>query len=249
MRISPCLLLLGVAVATPLQAQDLATTCKASSSYDVTVGAQSLVFDRADPLPHRVELRDGSLVADGATVRLGADDQDRIALFERQLRALVPRVKAVAANGVDMAAKAVREEAASVSPQAAAGGELDNALRSRVTELKQRIAASNSTHDWQGDAFDRYANQIASDILPIVANEIGQQAVQLAMDGDLAGAAALKDRMSSLSTGAQGRIMQRMQALRPQIQALCPSIRQLAELQDGIRAPDGRPLNLVHVDN
>jgi hypothetical protein len=249
MRISPCLLLLGVAVATPLQAQDLATTCKASSSYDVTVGAQSLVFDRADPLPHRVELRDGSLVADGATVRLGADDQDRIALFERQLRALVPRVKAVAANGVDMAAKAVREEAASVSPQAAAGGELDNALRSRVTELKQRIAASNSTHDWQGDAFDRYANQIASDILPIVANEIGQQAVQLAMDGDLAGAAALKDRMSSLSTGAQGRIMQRMQALRPQIQALCPSIRQLAELQDGIRAPDGQPLNLLHADN
>jgi hypothetical protein len=247
MRMSLFPLLVGAAFVAPVQAQDLATTCKASSSYDVTVASGNLVFDRATPSPQRIQMHDGSLSADGVAVRLNAEDQDRVALFERQLRALVPKVKAVAGRGVDMAAQAVRDEAASVSPQAASSGKLDTALNRRVAELKQRIAASQSTHDWQGDAFDRYAQSIAGDILPIVANEIGQQAVQLAMEGDLAGAAALKDRMAILSSGGQARIMQRMQGLRPDIQALCPSIRQLAELQEGLRGPSGQPLNLLHV--
>ena len=43
-------------------------------------------------------------------------------------------------------------------------------------------------------------------------------------------------------------LQQRMQALRPQIAALCPSIRRLAELQQGVRDGNGRPLNLLQID-
>jgi hypothetical protein len=38
-----------------------------------------------------------------------------------------------------------------------------------------------------------------------------------------------------------------MQALRPQIQALCPAIQRLASLQQGVPGGDGRPLNLLQV--
>ena len=38
-----------------------------------------------------------------------------------------------------------------------------------------------------------------------------------------------------------------MQALQPQIAALCPAIRRLAELQQGVRGADGRPLDLLQV--
>jgi len=38
-----------------------------------------------------------------------------------------------------------------------------------------------------------------------------------------------------------------MQALSPQIQALCPSIQRLAELQQDIRGSGGQPLNLLQV--
>jgi hypothetical protein len=39
-----------------------------------------------------------------------------------------------------------------------------------------------------------------------------------------------------------------MQALRPQVQALCPAILQLAELQQGVVGAGGQPLQLLHAD-
>ena len=238
--------ILGLGAATGAQAQDLATVCQASSSYDVTLQSQGLLFDRPQPAPFRVELRDGSLQTDGQAVTLRLDEQDRLSLFERQLRALEPRAKAVARNGVDLLAKAVRDETAQLSLSAETQVELDRRLAARAQELKQRITASESTHDWQGDMADRYANQIAGDIMPLLASDLGQQAVNAALSGDLQAAASLRDRASDLATELRPRLEQRMQALRPQLQALCPDIQRLAELQQGIRASNGQPLNLIH---
>ena len=97
----PALVLLLSLATVAAHAQDLATTCHATSSYDLTIAPDHLLFDRPQPAPRQVELRDGSLRTDGAAVSLRPDEQDRLALFERELRALAPRVKAVAANGVD----------------------------------------------------------------------------------------------------------------------------------------------------
>jgi hypothetical protein len=60
-------------------------------------------------------------------------------------------------------------------------------------------------------------------------------------------AASLRDRASDLATQLRPRLERRMQALRPQIQALCPSIRRLAELQQGVRGANGQPLNLLQI--
>jgi hypothetical protein len=249
MRIAFTLAITGLlALATPSSyAQDLAATCQASSSYDITVTPGGLLFDRPDPAPHRVQLHDGNLSVDGAAVRLNAEDQDRMALFEQDVRVLMPKVKALAQDGVELAARTVREEAASLSPGSASSGELDRRLGTRVAEIKQRIAASDSTRDWQGDAFDRYANQIAADILPLVAGDLTQRAVDLTMSGDLAGAADLSDRASSLAGTLPARVQQRLQVLRPRIQALCPSIHRLYELQEGVHGPGGTGLDLLHV--
>jgi hypothetical protein len=38
-----------------------------------------------------------------------------------------------------------------------------------------------------------------------------------------------------------------MQALAPQVQALCPAVQRLAELQEGVRAAGGQWLNLLQV--
>ena len=230
-----------------LHAQDLATTCQASSSYDVTLKPAELSFDRPQPAPFHVELRDGSLRTDGAAVPLGPEDQDRLALFERELRALEPRAKAVARNGVDLLAQAVREEAANLGLGADATSELKRRLDARVAELKQRIDTSQSTRDWQGDLAEQYANQVAGDLLPVLAGDLGQQALQAAMSGDMQAAAGLRDRASDLATQLRPRLERRMQALRPQIQALCPSIRRLAELQQGVRGANGQALNLLQI--
>lgn len=241
------LLLLSFFVGPVLHAQDLATTCHASSSYDVTLKTDSLLFDRASPAPFHVELQQGALRTDGVGVHLNAEDQDRLALFERELRTLAPRVRTVAQHGVDMAAQALRAEADGMALGADSRAEFDRRLGGHASELKRRIGASRSTHDWQGDAADQTMNQIAADLLPLLAADLGQQAINAALSGDLQAAASLRDRAADLTTELQPRLQQRMQALRPQVEALCPSIQRLAELQQGVRGSDGKPLNLVQV--
>ena len=249
MRARLCLALTTTLLAlAPLHAQDLASTCHASSSYDVTLNPDNLVFDRPSPTPTRVELRHGDLRVDGVAVRQSAENQDRLALFERELRALAPRVRTVARNGVDMAVAGMREEVSSLGLDADTRAEFENRLARHAADLKQRITDSNSTHDLQGDIATRYENEIVADLGPLVAGDLAQQAVSAAMNGDIQAAADLRDRGTALATQLQPRMQQRMQALRPQIAALCPSIRRLAELQQGVRDGNGQPLRLLQID-
>lgn len=227
-------------------AQDLATTCQIASTYDLTVRPEALVFERADVAPRTVRMHDGTLETDGKQVALRPDEQDRVALFERQVRVLVPKAKAIANDGVDLAARAVRDEAATAAPSAVASGELDRVLGARVADIKRRIAASQSTRDWQEDAMRAYAQEIVSDVGPMLTQEVGGEAMELAMNGDLQGAASLRDRVANVTTGGQARVVARLEsALKPRIQALCPSIGQLVELQSGLHDAAGRPLLLV----
>ncbi|EIL97686.1 hypothetical protein RHOFW104T7_03440 [Rhodanobacter thiooxydans] len=232
---------------TSLHAQDLATTCHASSSYDVTLKPDSLLFDRPSPAPFHVELQHGALRTDGAVVKLNAEDEDRMAVFERELRALAPRVRTVARNGVDIAAQALRAEAEGMGLGADTRAEFNRRLGAHAADLKRRISVSQSTHDWQGDAATQAMNQIADDLLPLLAADLGQQAVNAALAGDLQTAASLRDRAADLATALRPRLQARLQVLRPQVEALCPSIQRLAALQQGVRGGNGQPLNLLQV--
>ena len=241
------ILLVSLLAAGSLHAQDLAATCHASSSYDVTLKPDSLLFDRAAPAPSQVELQQGLLRTDGVVVKLNAENQDRLTLFERELRELAPRVRTMARNGVDIAVQALAKEADGMGLSADTRAELQRRLDAHAAELKRRISASQSTHDWQGDAANQAMNQIAGDLLPLLAADLGQQAINAALSGDLQTAATLRDRAADLATELQPRLQARMQVLRPQIEALCPSIQRIASLQQGVRGSDGQPLNLLQV--
>jgi hypothetical protein len=235
------------AAAASLHAQDLAQVCRATSSYDLSLQQGQLVFDRPQPAPAQVIVAAGTLRTDGQNVPLNAEDQDRLSLFQRDLLALVPRVKAVINHGVDVAVQAAQQEADTLNLDAGTRAELQRRLDADAADLHRRVATSQSTHDWHGDAANQYANQMAADIAPLIASALGQRALGAAMSGDLQQAAALRDQAAGLSDGFQSRLQQRLQVLRPEIRALCPAIQRLAQLQDGIRASNGRPLDLLQV--
>ena len=243
------ILLLAACFAGGASAQELDHACRVASTYDLTIRPDALLFDRPQVAPRSVRMHDGALSTDGRSVALRPDEQDRVALFESRLRELVPKAKAIASDGVDVAARAVRDEAASAAPDAVASGELDQTLNARVADIKRRIAASQSTRDWQEDAMRAYAQEIVSDIAPILTQDVGGQAMQLAMNGDLQGAAALRDRVAGLTTSGQARVVAKLRsALEPRVKALCPTVRQLQDLQSGLRDADGRPLVLLEND-
>jgi len=236
------------ATATASLARPLEAACHASSSYDLTVKDDSLLFDRAGSAPFQVELQQGALRLDGRAMPVNAENQDRLTLFERDLRALLPKVRAVAQDGVDLAVQGMRAEADRMQLGANGRAEFERRLASHASALKQRIALSRSTHDWQGDAARQAMQQVAADLLPLLAADLGQQAIEAALRGDLQAAASLRDRAASLATDLQPRMEARMQALQPQVDALCPAVHELAALQDGLRDASGRPLHLLQVD-
>lgn len=227
---------------------DFADVCHASSSYDLTITPTGLLFDRAEPSPRRVELRGGSITLDGVLQRINTESGDRVALFEQELRALVPKVKAVARNGVDLAIKAMHVEVADLGAGADTLAELDQKLGLHGNELKQRIQLSESTHDWQDDAIERYAEDVVRDIGPTLVTDLSQQAIEAAVAGDLDAAAALRDRTANLAGELRPRVQRRMRTLRPQIEALCPSLRRLRDLQRDIRGANRRPLDLLEIE-
>lgn len=242
--------LLPLTICGPARADSLADVCHASSTYDLTVRTTGLTFDRPNSPPREVWMHAGTLRVDGVNAELNTEDRDRLNLFERDVRALLPKIKAIAAQGVDLAALELRKQVAILAPSAAASGILDQRIDADVADIKARISRSNSTHDFQGEAFDQYASKLVADIVPLVAADMGQQAISDALSGDLQGAAQLRDQALNVANTLEAKLRQSLQPLRPQIQALCPDIRSLDTLESGITSalPAGSRLNLIEID-
>lgn len=227
---------------------DLADVCHASSSYDLTVSPDALVFERGAPSPRRVELRGGALRVDGTRVALDAEGVDRLALFDHELRALVPRVKAVAGHGVDLVMATLRAQVDALAPSPDARAQVERRLARTAESLRQRVARSTSTRDWQPEALEAEAESALTDVADVLAADTGRRSVQAALDGDVQGALALPAQAGDLAVQVRPTIERRLRELRPQVAALCPSIRRLAELQDGLRDARGRALDLVSIE-
>jgi hypothetical protein len=223
--------------------------CKVRSDYDFTLSDSAVVFERIPAPLQQFEMKNGSLSVNGKPVTLNARDRGRIASFEATLRGLVPKIKAIAQRAVDLSVVAIREEAASASPKSAADPQLNRRLDARAAELRTRIAASSTSKQWRGPALNRYSAEVLSDVLPIVGGDLAQQAVEVALRGDLAGASALKNRAMGLRAALEARIRRKLDVLQPELDKLCPSLRRLNTLESGLAAalPDGSRLNLLEV--
>lgn len=226
---------------------ELADTCGASSSYDLDVAARALRFERAAPAPTRVEIGDGRLRADGAEVPVDAPTRARLVEFEQGVRALLPRVRRIATDGVGLAMSALRAEAAALGLGAATRDDLDRRLVRHATDLERRIAASTGTREWQPEALERELEGIVAEIAPIVAADLGQQAIDATLEGDFERAAVLQQRALGLVDELQPRLERRMQPLRQRVEALCPELRRLHRLQRDVHGPNRQTLHLLDI--
>lgn len=239
----------ALAVGSPSAMAAPDAACSLRSRYDVTVTGTTLMFERAAAPGQRVEMRAGRLTANGSPVTLGRGDGDRIATFETNVRVLVPQMKALAQRGVDLGVVAIREEAAATSPRSAKDPQLNARLDARAHNIKARIAASSSSKDWRSLAVQRYVAEAMPDVLPLIGGDLAQQAMDAAMRGNLAGAAALRDKAVKVRPSLEARIQQKLQALQPEADKLCPALRTLDALEAGMTAtlPDGSRLNLIEI--
>jgi hypothetical protein len=221
-----------------------------SSDYDITVSEAALQFDRKSAPPQRLDMQRGALNAGGNAVALSADERKRIAAFEARARELVPRIKALGQRAVDLMAAAIHEEATQSSPNSAARPELKARVDARAKELKTRIANSTTSKEWRPEAINSYMAGVLADVVPLITGDLAQKALDLTMKGDLGGVVALKDQATALHASLEQRIRTRLDTLEPEIQKLCPAVRELDRLESGVATPlpGGGRLNLIKVD-
>lgn len=226
----------------------LAYTCGASSSYDIDVGTRVLRFDRADPAPRLVQIGERSLRVDGQAIALGASTRMHLVEFEQAVRALLPRVRRIASDGVDLAVSALRAEAAVLGLGAATREEIARRLDRHAADLKQRIATSTGTQTWQAERLEREFEGIIADVAPLAAADLGQQALASTLEGDFERSAELQEKAFGLVDELEPRLERRMQPLRTRIEALCPELERLHRLQRDFRDAQGQPLRLLDLD-
>jgi hypothetical protein len=242
-RLAIAAMLVGV---VPARAEDPFAACGATTPFEVIdFGADAIAFERVAPAPRRVAWHDGQLRVDGALVRLGAEDTDRMALFARELRALVPKVKAIAQRAVDVATGVVRSETRKLLADAGDRAELDARISAHAAKLRARINAARDTRAWTNDAFEHEVAGWADDLAPLLGRAIANRAVGAALAGDLDAAQSLQASAGELAIGLQPRIARALEVLRPDIEALCPALSRLQEAQLGVRDGRGRALDLV----
>lgn len=210
--------------------------CRFGSDYDLTLGDSTLRFERKAAPAQTIEMQRGALAIERKSLALGTGDRNRVLAFESKVRELMPQVKTLGRRAVDAMAAAVREEAAQASPHTAADPDLNARLDARVDELKRRITQSVTSKEWHADAMAGYSAGIVADVSPLIAGDLTQQALQLTMKGDLSGMLLLKDQALAVKQSLDRRIQAKLASLQPDIDRLCPSLRELDRLESGVQA-------------
>lgn len=244
-------LALAAALSAPLsQAMaevNIDTQCEVESSYELTIERDRLVFVKDGG--GEISFAKGQLFVDGNAMALSRADTSRVAEFERSVRALVPEVKSIARDAVEIAVVAlsrVIDTFASEANRASFVAELD-AMRVEIDGL---IEQTNSTRGARNGEFEAKAKEFAERMAPRIAGEFASQAMTAALSGDESKIAAIEAKADRFEKEIEASVEAPAKALEARANALCPRIKalDLIESEFELRLPDGQPLNLVEVE-
>lgn len=247
-RLAPILLGLLALVAAPIFAwghHHEWHSCNVHSDYDVQIAADKLIFTTTSTTPTLIEMSRGKLSIDGHEQTLSAADHQRIAEFEARVRALVPEVREIALQAVDIAFNAVDEVAATLS-----GGDSkrthDHLVRAR-DELRSQLDAQFAAGHWNDAAISKTVEKAVQEIVPDLVADVAAIALRAAFSGDENATKELQERVKRMESELESHVEKRAQALEARADALCPMIAELGQIERSLelRLPDQRSLQLI----
>lgn len=237
-------LLMAIGMGTSFSANAGTLRCNIESDYDFSQQGRTLVFSR-DTLPgKRILIQDGRLIVDGREQALSADDRQRVGQFENEMRLLIPQVKHVSTEAVDMAFTAL------IEVSKAFNGEHDNPtvrkLQNARTELRNSIAKDPALFINQ-DLDDKIIDPIMSDFVPDLVGAAVRQALSLAFSGDEKKVRDFEKRMDNMGKEIETKIEARAKKLEPMATAMCNRVRNMDRIEDGIsvRLSNKEKINLL----
>lgn len=226
----------------------LEARCAVESKYELTIERDRLLFSRE--AGSEVAFANGRILVDGNALSLSTADSARVAAFERDVRALVPEVKAIAGEAIEIAFTAlgrVIATFASDSNQAALVAELD-AMRD---EISAAVASAQSTRSMDDVIFEAKVKGFVSRLAPRIAGEFASLAVTAALSGDEKAAAEIERKANLLEKDIEASVEAPAKLLEARVNALCPRVEALDRLESelDVRLPNGERLDLLKVED
>lgn len=233
---------LSLGASFSVQAESL--QCNFESDYAFSQQGRTLIFSRDAAPGKRIMIQDGRIVIDGKELKLAADDKARIAQFENETRLLIPEVKLVTKEAIDIAFTALIEVSRALN------GEQNNPTVKKLQ--KAQIALHNSLNKnpaliINNDMDEKIIEPIVTDFVPDVVGAAIKQALSLAFSGDDAKAKAFEARMDKMGKEIETKVEARAKKLEPLAQAMCSRVRNMDKIEDGIsvRLSNKQKINLL----
>lgn len=220
--------------------------CDIGSQYSISTYRRAFLFTQDGQAPARIGIGGGRLFIAGREETLTAADHQRLIQFESEMHQLIPEMRRVTVEAVDIAFIALSEVARGLSstPQATMSS-LESAHRRVRLEMGGRSLAL-----FNDDAMAAVVKPILVEYVP----QIVGGAVSAALKAVFAGEKERQQfqiRMDRMKNELDTRVDARAKTLEPLAEAMCQRLRRMDGLDNALefRLPDGEPLQLLRVDS
>lgn len=218
--------------------------CEVHTDWGVASAGRAFVFTREDGKPGEVGIGGGRLFIDGREQALGAADHARLSRLEGEMHALVPELRQVAVEAVDIAFTALAEVARGLaSDPAAAVADLQAAQGKVRARMEARpLSALN------GDAIEGVITPILGDFVPRIVGGAVTGALKAAFGGEQQ-ANDYEKKIQRMEQALQSKVEARAKRLEPLADSMCRRLQAMDRIDDELeyRLPEGGRLELLRV--
>lgn len=220
------------------------THCDVHTDWSVKNHRLAFVFTREGGGPEEVGIGGGRLFIDGREQKLSAADHARLARMEAEMHALLPQVRTVVVEAVDIAFTALAEVARGLaSDPSHTVSELETARRRLRSQLQERPLSA-----MDGDAIGRTITPILTEYVPQIVGGAVSGALKAAFGGE-AKAKDFEKKIQRMERELDSKVEARAKKLEPLAEAMCQRLKTLDNIDDELeyRLPDGGRLELLRV--
>lgn len=237
-------LFVSLALGLTFSVQAKSQQCHFESDYKFSQQGRTLVFSREASPGKRILIQDGRMVIDGKEMNLASEDKARVSEFENEIRLLIPQVKYVTGEAIDIAFTAMIEVSRALN------GEQNNQTVVKLQNAQLNLRRSlhtNPTLIINDDIDEKIIEPIVTDFVPDVVGAAVKQALSLAFSGDEEKARAFEKRMDNMGKEIETKVKVRAKKLEPLADAMCDRMRHIDKIESGlnVRLDNKQKINLL----
>lgn len=225
--------------------KDSHSSCDVSSDYSVSTYRSAFVFSQEKRKPAEIGIGGGRLFIDGKEATLTAADHARLREMEGEMKLLIPEVREVTTEAVDIAFTALTEVArALASNPKATVAKLETEHARVLREINEKPLAL-----FNDDAMEDVVEPIISEYVPEIVGGAVSSALKAVFGGEKR-AREFEARMERMEKEIDTNVDARAKALEPLAEAMCQRLRRIDDLDNALeyRLPNAKPLQLLRID-